>query len=83
MRASTRTLPLLLITLALLGTWTGVATAQDDRSAVDETVLAALAPALLGPTLSFLAPALFVVWLVAQPVLRDEGVRSLRRIRAR
>lgn len=44
MRASTRTLPLLLITLALLGTWTGVATAQDDRSAVDETVLAALAP---------------------------------------
>ncbi len=44
MRVTTRTLLLSLITLALLGTRAGVATAQDDRAAVDETVLAALAP---------------------------------------
>ncbi len=44
MQSSTRTILLSLITLALLTARTGIAVAQEDQKAVDETVLAALAP---------------------------------------
>lgn len=70
--------PLLAVGLPGLGVQFLLAT-----TALCATALAILAPLFLGPVLLYLGPVLLVVWLLAIPVMRDEGVRSVRRIRAR